>query len=90
MIGMEHRDGLDCPTVYCDVCGQPIRDARYGLYAWDNFNPGEPTMLHKGECDRRYEVAAGYGSHATEELSMLPVYLGRNMDPNHPYRDGKR
>lgn len=80
MIRMEHRGGLDCPTVYCDQCKQPIREARHGLYVWDSLNPGEMATVHKGECDRRYEAVAGYGFCGTMELFTLPIYLGNGMN----------
>jgi hypothetical protein len=71
------RRGRDCPTIVCDHCGRPIRDARAGNYQWRHRGGGELLYTHKS-CCRGFEQERG-GDWCAMELECLPIFLGNGL-----------
>ena len=73
------KQGRACPTVVCDHCGQPIKDAKEGNYQWEVEGDGTLYFTHK-QCCRAFEAARSRGLHwAWSDLSGLPVFLANNL-----------
>jgi hypothetical protein len=67
------------PTVFCDVCDQPILEVSGGMYAWrpTNYRDGtinELVFFHKGSCDdvNCLRTGVAYEEWFTRELTNLP------------------
>lgn len=49
------KNGITCPAVVCDVCGQEIKDARSALAVWEWGKPSQFRIVHKNgggfDCD---------------------------------------
>ncbi len=90
-----HQRGLPDvtrPVFVCDHCGEEIKEAARGLYTWW-VEPGSGQedgtrydlyTVHKGACDRGFWSSRGVSPHnspgvMTDELTVLPVYLGANI-----------
>ena len=84
---LDGEEIVSAPVMVCDECGELIRRAVEGLYAWDSDEVGEandwddwPTdmaqvhVVHKTTCDRRdlWDCSA--------ELCDLPLFLRQNLD----------
>ena len=84
MLRIVRENGQYCPVVVCDWCGQRIEEARQGNYEWEVDEHGLPAtgeifFTHK-QCCLAFEEAHGGRSHwFASELSVLPVYLSRNL-----------
>jgi hypothetical protein len=90
-------EGMTCPAVICDACGEPININRQTIYEsntsgmvlWTS-EPGRdqhPTMsdfayVHKGACDRKYSA----GRHLlSRELDDFMAQLAHNYA--HPFTE---
>ena len=54
MIKIQHKDAYCVPYVFCDGCGEIIRDAKQAIVLWDPQQDGASVFhVHKGVCDNR-------------------------------------
>ena len=73
------RNGMCCPVVVCDHCGEVIEDAQEGNYEFP-LDGGPVFFTHKGRCSLAFEEAnGGQDAWGVMELSVLPIYLGNNL-----------
>jgi hypothetical protein len=82
-IKIVYEDGLCKPVVFCDHCGEAIRDAKDGNYQWQDAGDGDAGPLHfthKG-CFRAFE-RAHEGFWYANELACRPAYLADNLSLN--------
>jgi len=78
-IEMWHRDdGVDCPKLFCDYCGDPIEDLHDGNAEWTANNP-DVAFTHKDCCLAFEELHGGSAQWLTEELSWFFGYLAHNL-----------
>jgi hypothetical protein len=81
MLRMVYERGRFLPRIFCDQCGEPIKDAAQGQYAWrvddDAARAGEMVFLHK-QCTPAFAEAHSV-PWITEELAYLPVQLGADL-----------
>lgn len=54
------HEGLLCPLLLCEQCGQPISDG-WGLVTWKREDSSNPDLvaLHKSECCWAHEAVHG-------------------------------
>jgi hypothetical protein len=45
MLGTREEDGLICPFLRCDACGEQIEQSPLGMVSWDDS--GRAIFLHK-------------------------------------------
>jgi hypothetical protein len=79
MIRIERHDGRACPFLYCDQCGEKIRDTGAAVAAWRAWG-ATVSIVHKGACLDRYERewCEEPSELCTEELDAHLYYLARN------------
>ena len=68
--------GRACPLVFCDHCGERIKDATDANYMWLDEG-GLVAYTHKA-CCHAFEEASGR-SWGADELACLPIYLGNGL-----------
>jgi len=79
MIRIERHDGRACPFLYCDQCGEKIRDTGAAVAAWRAWG-GLVSVLHKGQCLAQFERewCEEPWELCTEELDAHLYYLANN------------
>ncbi len=82
------ENNLSCPKVFCDFCWLEIKDAKDGNYEWlmddqGRIVDGKLFFTHKHCCYPFETVNGGRAHWACMELSILPVYLEKNMKIQH-------
>src|SRR5437016_14357632 len=72
-----------CPMILCAECGERITNSHSAMVVWSGKieyveeHAFAPVLLHKGDCDRRYEVKHGY--QLWIELDAFLVQLLNNV-----------
>jgi len=90
MIEIHAIDGINCPILICDVCGERIQDASKAAIVFDNFQPNgsrvKALSVHKGNIDGKtchHEaeliIASGGGRAGWEELKAALTDLSSNV-----------
>ncbi len=86
------KNGRSAPVIICDVCLEPITDARDGNYEWISRTPGKshvpcPLSFTHKKCSDEFERKNldlirqdALGSISNMELLCLPIYLGNNLN----------
>ena len=84
MLAIVWRDGLFCPVVRCDHCGDEITKATDGNYEWEMAEGGEVAtgqifFTHKHCCRPFERVHGGRERWYWDLLSDLPVHRSANL-----------
>jgi hypothetical protein len=76
---MRLQDGLYCPVLICDHCGEQITDVQAATYAWpeeaSHTSDADVVFLHRA-CIRAYQEGRQW--HASEPLESFAVRLASN------------
>lgn len=90
MIEIQFIEGVNCPLLFCDVCGERVTDAGNAAVVFDNFAPNgarvKALTVHKGNIDGRTchqeadsLIAGGGGRPGWQELKRHLVDLAANV-----------
>lgn len=89
MIELIIIDGLTCPVIYCDSCGERITDVQQAAAVFRNMVPEDErtgvTYVHKdfvkGDCLSQAEasIRSSGGTPGWEELGTHLAYLISNV-----------
>ena len=90
MIEIQSSNGINCPLLFCDICGDRITDAGKAAVVFDNFAPNgarvKVLLVHKGNIDDKTchqeadsIVASGGGRPGWQELKQHLVDLVANV-----------
>ena len=81
--------GANYPTLICDACGEPIKDARKAIITWDDL-AGKPIsyatgIYHKVRCDPGHRI-----ERYSDELSSYMGQLVCNLKIGNKVTNGTK
>jgi hypothetical protein len=90
MLEILNVDGINTPTLYCDICGDPILEAGKAAIVFDNFRDNgeraKTLQVHKGKingktCHEEADsiIKSGGGTPGWMELKAYLYYLTSNI-----------
>lgn len=82
---MDYRRGKWCPTVFCDGCGEWIRDGSQANYRWlawredTGFQNRTPPLFFHWGCDNAHVYRDGE-AYPWGRLAVFPTMLTSNLN----------
>lgn len=75
---MIDRKGKACQVVFCDQCGQEIKDADDGNYEWSHEETEAQIFFTHKRCSNELRLARPQ-VHMAISLEVFPQYLSNNL-----------